>query len=65
MLKDSISAAVNDSGLKQKYIAEQMGLSEPTFSAIMTGRRKIDVDEFFKLANILHKTPSELYNYAA
>lgn len=64
MVYDSISAAVSDSGLKQKFIAERMGLSEPTFSALLAGKRKIDVDEFFILCQILNKTPDELYHYS-
>lgn len=63
MVNERICAAVTDSGLKQKYIAVNIGMSEPTFSAVLAGKRKIDVDEFFKLCQVLKMTPSELYHY--
>lgn len=63
MVNERISAAVADSGLKQKYIANRIGMSEPTFSAMLAGKRKIDVDEFFRLCQVLKKTPEELYRY--
>ncbi len=63
MVNDRVRAAVDDSGLKQKFIAERIGVSEPTFSAMLSGGRKIDVDEFFSLCQVLKKTPDELYRY--
>ena len=63
MVNERISAAVEDSGLKQKYIADRIGVSEPTFSAILAGKRKVDVEEFFRLCRVLKKTPEELYHY--
>ena len=63
MVNEHISAAVADSGLKQKYIAERIGMSEPTLSAVLAGKRKVDVDEFFGLCQVLKKTPEELYHY--
>lgn len=59
MVNERISAAVADSGLKQKYIADRIGVSEPTFSAILAGKRKVDVDEFFSLCQVLKKTPPD------
>lgn len=63
MVNDRICQAVVDSGVKQKYIAEHIGVSEPVFSAIMAGKRKIDVDEFFGICEALRMTPDYLYNY--
>lgn len=63
MVNERINAAVEDSGLKQKYIADRIGVSEPTFSAILSGKRKVDVDEFFSLCQVLQKTPEQLYHY--
>ena len=63
MVNERINAAVQDSGLKQKFIAEQIGISEPSFSALLAGKRKVDVDEFFGLCQVLKKNPDELYNY--
>ena len=60
---ECICAAVADSGLKQKFIADRIGVSEPAFSAMLSGKRKIDVDEFFSLCQVLKKSPDELYRY--
>lgn len=63
MVNDRICKAIADSGMKQKYIAERIGVSEPTFSAILAGKRKIDVDEFFGICEALRMTPDNLYHY--
>lgn len=63
MVNERISEALTDSGLKQRYVAEKIGMSEQAFSALLTGRRKVDVEEFFKLCCVLNKTPDELYHY--
>ena len=63
MVNESIRAAVVDSGLKQKFIADAIGMSEPTFSAVLYGKRKVDVDEFFKLCQVLKMSPTDLYSY--
>lgn len=63
MVNDRVCKAVIDSGMKQKFIADHIGVSEPTFSAMMSGRRKIDVDEFFGICEVLKMTPDNLYNY--
>ena len=63
MINDRVSRAIADSGLKQKFVAEKIGVSEPTFSALLSGKRKIDVDEFFKICTVLNLRPEVLYHY--
>lgn len=63
MVNERICMAVEDSGLKQNFIAEKVGISEPSLSALLAGKRKVYVDEFFALCQVLHKKPDELYNY--
>lgn len=63
MVQDRIGQAIVKSGLKQKYIAEQIGVSEQTLSAMLAGRRKIYVDEFFNLCAVLNETPNNLYGF--
>ena len=63
MVNERVCKAVADSGIKQKFIAERIGVSEPTFSAMLSGKRKIDVDEFFGISLVLNMKPDELYNY--
>lgn len=65
MVNERISAAVKDSGLKQKFIADEIGISESSFSSILAGKRRVDVDEFFSLCRVLKKKPDELYHYGA
>ncbi len=64
MAYTSIYKAINDSGLKKRYIAERIGVSEQTLSSMIAGKRKITVDEFFGICQVLNKKPEELYNYA-
>ena len=65
LLTERINKAVEESGMKQKAIAERMGISEQVLSAIMTGKRKIYADEFFKLCAAINRRPSEVYPPAA
>lgn len=57
-----LKAAIQESGLKQKYIAEKVGISEAALSAMLKGNQKIDVDTFFAIAAVLNKTPDEIYS---
>ena len=61
LLLESICKAVEKSGMKQKAIAERMGISEQVLSAILTGKRKIYADEFFDLCKAIGQKPSEVY----
>ena len=63
MVHERVCAAVKESGFKQKFIADKIGVSEQTFVAILNGTRKISVDEFFGLCGILGKSPNELYGF--
>lgn len=63
MVNERVNAAVKKSGIKQKVIAERIGISEQSLTAMLSGRRKISVDEFFKLCTVLNETPDRLYGY--
>lgn len=63
LVHERVCAAVKESGFKQKFIAERIGVSEQAFGAILNGTRKISVDEFFGLCGILGKSPNELYGF--
>lgn len=60
---ERLNLAIEENGLKQKFIAKELGISEPTISAILKGRQRIDADMFFKIASILKMSPVDLYNY--
>ena len=64
MVHDRVCAAVERSGMKQKAIAERIGVSEQTFSAMLAGRRKINVDEFFGICLVLGVAPDDLYGFS-
>jgi len=57
----SVKEVMNQKGLKQKVVAEKAGFSEREFSAMLTNRRIIKVDEVMDIANALGVTPNELY----
>lgn len=63
MVAERLSAAIEESGLKQKFIAEKIGISEQALSAMLKGRQKIDIDTFFSIAVILHMTPEQIYSF--
>ena len=65
MVYERINAAIEKSGIKQKVIAERIGISEQALSAMLAGRRKISVDEFFSLCVVLNETPDNLYGFLA
>lgn len=53
--------AINRKGMKQKFIAEKVGISEAALSAMLNGNQKIDVDTFFGIVEVLQMTPDEVY----
>lgn len=63
MCNDNVRAAIEDSGLKQKFVAEKAGISEQTLSAILNGKQKIEADLFFILSDVLKMAPETLYKY--
>lgn len=63
MVNASVRQAIEDSGLKQRFIADKAGISEQALSAMINERQKIGVDEFFAFCQILGKSPEELYHY--
>ena len=60
MAAEKLREMINDRGLKQKYIAEKIGVSETALSAMLNGNQKIDVDTFFAIAVILRMSPDEI-----
>ena len=60
MIADKLNKAIEQRGIKQKFIAEKTGVSEQALSAMLNGRQKIDVETFFAIAGVLHMTPDEI-----
>lgn len=61
MTAKKLREAINQSGLKQKFIAEKIGISEAALSSMLNGNQKIDVDTFFAIVEVLRMTPDEVY----
>lgn len=61
MVADRINSVIVGAGLKQKYLAEKIGVSERVLTAMLSGRRKISADEFYDICLALNMTPNELY----
>lgn len=53
MLSDVISEYIKSNGIKQKFIAEQLMLSDKAVSDIMSGKRKILAEEYYVLCKTL------------
>ncbi len=61
MVTDRINSAITRAGIKKKFLSNEIGVSEQTMSAMLSGRRKINADEFYKICVALNMTPNELY----
>lgn len=63
MAAEKLRNMIESRGLKQKFIAEKIGVSETALSAMLNGNQKIDVDTFFAIANVLQMTPDEVFAF--
>ena len=63
MTAEKLNAIIEESGMKQKYIAEKVGISDQALSAMLNGRQRIDVDTFFAIAVVLNMTPDQIYAF--
>jgi transcriptional regulator with XRE-family HTH domain len=48
-----IKAYLSEQGLKQNKVAEKAGISNDKFNLSMNGKRKIPLDEYAKICNVL------------
>ena len=62
MASEKLREAINARGLKQKYIAEKIGISETALSAMLNGNQKRDIETFFAIATVLQMTPDEIFS---
>lgn len=54
---------IREKGVKQKYVAEEMGISEKTLSAMLNGRQRILASDIEPFCVSLNVTPNELFGY--
>jgi antitoxin component HigA of HigAB toxin-antitoxin module len=55
-----LKAAIDSRGVKQKWLANEIGVSETALSAMLSGKQKIDVETFFAIVTVLRMTPDEI-----
>lgn len=58
---DNVKNLIRAKGLKQKFVAEKMGLSPQEFSNILTGRKKFETEYVVPVCNALNITANELF----
>ena len=63
MAASRLKEAIKARGLKQRFIAEKVGVSEQLLSQMLNGDVKIDIDTFFAIAVVLHLSPDEIYEF--
>ena len=56
---DLLTAKIDASGLKQRFIAEQIGMSDSLLTKILKGEAEFKASEIVKLANLLHLSDEE------
>jgi len=56
-----LKKAIWQTGLKQRFIAEQLGIDETHFSKLITGRRTFSDTDKRRIADLLGKSVAELF----
>lgn len=56
-------SVISQKGLKQKYVANQMGIPERKLSDMLNERKKIELEDIGLLCKVLETTPNELFGY--
>tara|TARA_R100000773_G_C4173509_1_gene86241 strand:- start:372 stop:581 length:210 start_codon:yes stop_codon:yes gene_type:complete len=50
---ESVRKQIKDSGIKQKFLAEQLGISTSMLSLVLSGERKLSDEKWMKLQTFL------------
>ena len=53
MLHEKIKKYLIEHGIKQTFLAQKLGIPDPTLSDMLAGQRKIYADEYYKICNAL------------
>lgn len=62
-MRCKIGEIIENKGLKKKYIAEQMGISQNQLSNWIYKRSYPPLDKTFKLSRLLNVSVEDLYEY--
>lgn len=52
-VSSKIKLYLNDKGIKQKYLAEQVGINENHLSMILNNKATLDMDLYLKIIRVL------------
>ena len=52
MVRENIAAYVKQNGIKQKFIADNIGISPSAVSQLLNGDREISAEEYINICNL-------------
>lgn len=58
---DRIRQIMVAKGIKQKFVAEQIGFTEQEFSNMMNGRRVLRIDDVKPICDVLGVLPNDIF----
>ena len=53
MVGQRIKAYLEENGIKQSFLCEKLGLPQPILSQMLSGSRKIEVMEYYRICTVL------------
>lgn len=53
MVCDNIMTYLRDTGIRQSWLAHQIGISKQSLNQALHGRRRLSVDEYVLICNVL------------
>lgn len=56
----NIRTEINERGMKQRFVADKLGISPQNFNDLLSGRRSIRIVDLGKIADVLNVTVDEL-----
>lgn len=56
----NLRSIIQEKGFKHKFVAQKMGIDERKLSAILNGRKVVDVEIILSLCKVLEVSPNEL-----
>ena len=59
----TINRIIAERGLKKQSVAREIGITPQQFSAMLSGRRIIKVEDISALCDALEISPNELFGY--
>jgi transcriptional regulator with XRE-family HTH domain len=54
LVRENIAAYVKKNGIKQKFIADNIGLSPSAVSQLLNGDREISAEEYINICNLFN-----------